>query len=196
MANTNTITNNTQAANPNAALWRIVLSDYQSVEAEYQRLSVEYEAKSAAYQAECGEPNPDFETYGLGRFGNDSREKQIRNVEIAIIIKDYVGTEPSADDFAEIARKAATLVDEHKAYLAHRDEAFARTIGQIDKPWEAALDKVFHARAKLLKTPAPDTSAVIYKLDLLAPLMVENDEEDAEAVSAIRDDARRLFGAA
>jgi hypothetical protein len=194
MANTDPIT--TTQTDPSAALWRIVLSEYRQIEADYNKISAEHDEANAAYEREMGDPNPDFERYGLGRFGiiDDNRDKYIRNVETAIAIEDYRGQHITAEVYAEIARKAATLVDEASADRRRSDEVFERTIGSIDKQWEAQLGKLCEARGKLYDTPAPDAAAVVLKLSILAAEMKEADAEDAENVEAIRADAERLFG--
>ena len=57
-----------------------------------------------------------------------------------------------------------------------------------------SLDAFSAARDKLIEnTPAPDAAAILYKLELLAVAMTEADEGDALLVTALRDDARRLF---
>jgi hypothetical protein len=72
-------------------------------------------------------------------------------------------------------------------------EALAR-YDAAEKKHNKAADRRWKARTALLDTPAPDQAAMIAKLELLAEIMLESDEQDAKHVALIRDDAKRLLG--
>lgn len=103
--------------------------------------------------------------------------------------------------------------DAEAAYEAHQPE-YRAACAQLDRDREKGLadamerfqptekrhdkfaDNRWEARDALLKTPAPDAEAILFKLDILAADMAEACVEDAERVACLRDDARRLLGAA
>lgn len=175
------------------ALWRSVASDYQRTKAEYDVISARHDEQTAAYSLAVGEM-PDFDAYGVNmRLG--SRDRRIRDLQFEVAVKDYQGRNLTADDFADIARKAATLVDERDAWSAKSDEVFARTIATVEKDWEDALDRLCDAQNKLIETPAPDAKAMLEKIELLSTIMTEAGVEDATRMAAIKADAQRLLNA-
>lgn len=62
-----------------------------------------------------------------------------------------------------------------------------------EKRHDKFADNRWEARDALLKTPAPDAEAMLFKLDILAADMAEACVEDAERVACLRADARRLL---
>lgn len=186
------------AADPiDRSAWQTALREYERVKAAHQVVSGEHGVANAAYEAECGEPDPAFQTYRVGRSSKAeplNRSADIRRVGNEIELHDYAGrTDLSADDFAAIARKAALLVDQYDEYLQRREAIEARVIGDINERWEAALDKLVTAQNKLLDTPAPDTEAMLYKLEVLSADMLQSEADFHEDVVTLREDARRLF---
>lgn len=196
MATDETTTNETADQSPAAALWRIAVSNYEAAVAEEQRLTADHDEALAAYKAEVGEDNPDFERYGLWTLYPRDRDEFVRFAAIQIATVDHAGSMKalSGDDYEALAKKAAQIIDDHEAHRQRKEEAWDRLVDSTEKVWEAALDRLCHARDKLLETPAPDADAMTMKLDILAALMTESCDQDADAVCAIRDDAHRLFG--
>jgi len=102
----------------------------------------------------------------------------------------------TADDYAAIAKKAARLVDSYEAHLRHREEVERRILNDPQDVWENALDTLCEARIALWRTPAPDTAAMLFKLELLTDYMAEGCDDFHEEVRAISDDAHRMVRAA
>jgi hypothetical protein len=195
MTNAKTITRPTADQSPAEALWRISLTAYQTAKAAYEAASADYGTAGAAFLAEVGELNPDFARYGVNQHRTDrTRDDHIRFVEGKIAIADYAGQRVSADDYAAIAKKAAQLVDTYETDIARREEAEARILDAPEAKWQTALDALAEAREALFRTPAPDASALLAKLDLLTTYLNECESEDKERVAAVADDVRRLFG--
>ena len=175
--------------------WKAAFAAYERQEAAYEEALREYEAELRVFESELPDRDQEFEPYGL-RFKSDaSRDRLIRDTEVAVTVRDYAGRcELSADDFAAITRKAATLVDAYLGYTQKRGEAIERIVRPAERKHDAAVDKREEAREALLNTPAPDGAAVLAKLNLLADMM--EGEQNSEHVEAIRDDASRLLGEA
>jgi hypothetical protein len=200
MTTAKTTTNTTASPSPAAALFRIALTEYQRAEAEFNRLDAEHSAANAALKAELEEPDPAFARYKIEqRSPSEAVDRLgcIRRAEMGILVKDYVGRgDLTADEYAEVTRKATILVDAYEDYLQRREEAEARILGDVEERWEASLDKLCSARNALWRTPAPDADAMLLKLDLLSAYMIDGRDDFHAEVTAIRDDARRLFGKA
>jgi hypothetical protein len=200
MTNAKTITANTVEPTAAAALWRIALSEYEAATTAFERLDAEHREAQATYRAEIGEPNPDFETYGVGKASNRvrlNRLDHVRSVETVVAMVDFKGrSDLTETDFAAIASKAARLVDAFEEHCVNAEKAGERILDAVEKRWEGALETLWAKRRALLATPAPDSAAMLRKLDLLAAYMTEGDDEQAGGVAAIRDDAHRLFEAA
>jgi hypothetical protein len=186
--------------------WSAALSAYRREEAAYAVVSSEYEAVCRTLDCEISAldrgifaKSRDFDTYGLlGSGHSKDREELIRDTELRITMTDYVEGNPgrgplSAEERGAIAEKATRLVDDYLAWSRQVAEAKARIYDPAEVAHDAACDKIWTARAKLLSTPAPDASALLCKLDILAGQMIEADEQDAPAVALIRDDAKRLL---
>ena len=187
--------------------WADALHNYEREQAVYASVCADYEAACAKYREAGGDRDTpqDFITYGLTDINPrspmmDARNQLIRDTEVRIILEDHVKPNPdsaellTAEQRGEIAQKATRLVDDYRE--AHRQ---ARLVwDSILQPAEErhcdASDKMADARNKLLTTPAPDTEAMLFKLEVLASIMVDADEHDAPAVSLLRDDAKRLLG--
>ena len=202
ITNTNTKTA-TSNGNPATALWRIVVAEFEQAVVVENRVGAELDAATAAWNEAVPDRTDEFLAYGLNRYSAPAerdaaaRDRLIRSTEMQVAMVDYKGRSPlTADDFAEIARKATTLVDDFLAWIALDREATPRIYGDVQERFDEACDKRTAATSKLLATPAPDTSAMIFKLELLAVIMREHLADDADEIEAIRDDAKRLFGEA
>lgn len=187
--NHNTVTRE----NPTAALWRIVVAEYESEKAAYARVCSDYEAACRRHE-QARPKEPELLTVykvtdtGLGR------DRLIVVAGLAITLIDYTArTDLTADERAEITEKATRLADEFLAWSAELNEAWER-FRPAEEAHDAAVSKLMKARDKLIATPAPDYEAMLFKLDSLVPEMVDALADDAERVTAIRDDARRLLG--
>lgn len=191
-ANTNATLDHSAPASPATALWRIAVSTYESELASYGQVSAEHSAAERAFQAELGEPNPEFAEMHWA-LSADKRAEAVRDVEIAVIMRDYSGRDHiTADEHADVARKAATLVDERAAYKARSAELHERLVADVDKRWEKACDTLYEARERVFSTACPDMTALRYKLEVLASYVRECDGEDASHIESVRDDLNRL----
>lgn len=178
--------------------WAEAVHNFEQAKAAEAQMGAELDAATAALDKAVPDRADEFLAYGLHRYrdGNTERTKLIRSTEMSVAIVDYKGRSAlSADDYAAIARKATTLVDDFLAWIECAREATSRIYGDAQERFDAACDRRVAAQDALLNdTPAPDAEALLFKLDLLAEIMTEGDDQDAPAVVSIRDDAKRLFG--
>jgi len=181
--------------------WNAALDNYRREEAAYANVAVEYEAACRAYDSERPDAPEEFTTYGLTDTISIDRDELIRRTELRIVVNDYVEGNPdreplTAQERGAVAVKATRLVDAFAEWRQQAREVELRIYAPAEKKHDAACDKIWEARNKLLNTPAPDAQAMLFKVDILARLMSESLEQDAPAVALIRDDAHRLFGEA
>lgn len=179
--------------------WAEAVHNCEEAKCAFDRAEAELDAASAAWREAVPDRADEFLTYGLNRYhirDNADRAALIRATEMSVAMKYYKGRESlTADDFAAITHKAVTIVDDFLAWLALDREASDRIYGGgVQERFDAACDALSDARDKLLRTPAPDANAMLFKLELLAKIMREADVDDAERIEAVRDDAKRLFG--
>jgi hypothetical protein len=182
------------------ALWRVAVAEYERAKAAQDKAEAALDAASAAWREAVPDRVDEFLAYGLNRYHSHDHEDRnglIRNAQVEIVLRDYKGkgdTYPNAEEYAEIAREATKAVDEFLAWIALDYDVTPRIYGDTQERFDEACDKRADAQTKLLETPAPDSAAMLHKLELLAQVMTESDEQDAPAVRAIRDDCRRLLG--
>lgn len=182
--------------------WAEALNRHRRAEAEYDRVSTHYSDACRAYDAECPDRDAEFERYGL-RCPNLERENIVRIVRAALCMSEFGGTgmflyppdkrAEQTSKMPEIAVDAERIADDYLAWRSHKSEAYDRIVGPAEEKHDAAVDMRSAARTALLETQAPDTEAMLFKLDLLSSIMAEGDAEDADQVVNIRDDARRLL---
>jgi hypothetical protein len=187
-----------EATSPSTALWRIAVSEYEAALAEYRIADERHTEANRAYADEMGGLDPELVKYSLHygpRYAEKAREDVIFHIAQMIAMSEHVGERLSAEDYSAVMAKAATLVDEGNAYKLKDREASARLTHRAQQEFDAALDKLATARAKLVHTPAPDAAAIREKINVLLPYLREVDSDDVEDVAAVFADALRLTGA-
>jgi hypothetical protein len=188
-------------ASPSAAApfdrshWEAAVADYEREEAAYSAVSAQYEAACREYDRQYPDRSEEFKAYGLSTLDrSDTRERLIFRTELYVAATEYHGRENlSAEEYGTIKEKAVRVVDDFLAWRAKGKEVSARIYDPAEQAHDAAVDKLVIARERLLNTPAPDAGAVQYKLELLAAVMTESRDQEAEHVTGIRDDVRRLL---
>jgi hypothetical protein len=203
MTNANPITNAApdQSTSPTSALWRIVLSEYQSAVAEYEEVSEKYEAAMNEHDAameQFTDRRAEFAPFEPIR--PEYPDNTIRLV-FAKLAWDRRESDPAAPmlnhvEALELWSKAAQIVTDYAKLQEEVSEVVQRLDDSTEQLHDVACDKVTDAREKLLATPAPDAAALFYKLDILNAYLAECDSEDKERVAAVAADVRRLFDAA
>lgn len=193
-----TATNTSTVASPTPtssarAVWQIALAEYERTKAESEQAVAAYNEAEKAYFGERKGGIDYAEAYGL-RAGQTEAER-FRAAEFAIIMRDHRGKEVSPELLDAVEAEATKAVADFAAMLIADEKAHQRhNLAALDKAVFEAGDAASAAEAQLYATPAPDADAMLHKLDILTAKMVECCENDAESVTAIRDDARRLFG--
>lgn len=188
------------ATSNGAALWRIVVAEYERAKIAQDRTG---EAHNAAEEAASADVPPcrDFAAEcGIRRALNTREEvlEALRYYPAFLAAKAAGESKPLSDAEADAAyADIPRIADEYMANLQANKEADEKhRCKELQEAFDAACSAIWDARDKLLATPAPDAEALLFKLDLLVTDMDEGDEQDAPAVRAIRDDARRILGRA
>lgn len=162
-----------------AADFDSALADYQRAHSEFDRLWALHSAAAEAWFCECPRQDEYFDEHKLGI--GMSRERVIQRLQINAIIKGADPEDPAI----------ATIADAFMAYQNRNADAKDR-LG-VDRLEDKASDygeaEFFPARERLMATPAPDTAALLLKLEIAA---VSTDGDHIESVLA---DARRLLEA-
>lgn len=176
--------------------WADALQNYRSAEAAYADVASEYLLASRKYEASTtgGE---EFSALGLQRWSDTAnRDGLMMRAEMSLVLRDHKGRTDSLTpkELGALREKAARIVDDFIDWHG-RWCAASKVFEPTEQKHDSACDRLFEARKELLKLPAPDTEAMLFKLDLLAKLLRECDSEDAGSVESLRDDAQRLFGA-
>jgi hypothetical protein len=183
---------------PEQLSWDDALGAYEREKSAYDGVAAEYHAACADYDAAVADRSAEFAEYGLTRLAATySRDHAMLRAEISIVMRDYKGRSErlTPEELGSVRAKAASVADAFLEWTATWS-AERLKLDPAEKDHDAACDKLWNVRKMLLGTPAPDTQALLFKLDVLASLMAECDSEDAEPVALIRDDTRRLLGAA
>lgn len=189
-----------QEADQSRANWETALAAYREAEAAEKAFEAEYVAINERFEA--GVPNPDsldlsaITLWGLGRdrFIYSANLDEYWTTFVAGENKAWWSREPEAQK----ARVRATL----DAILAFREaNATNRRVSGIDDAewaFDRLVDTTAEARKVLLQTPAPDLSALHFKLDYL--LQIDNfgdtSPHAAELVRQAQADMARLLPAA
>lgn len=178
--------------------WAEAFHNYQREEAAYASVAAEYEAACAEYESAWPDRTADFEPYGLSRFTDrkQDRDQLIRKTELRLVMRDYKGRDQlNPKELGALREEAARIVDDFLGWLEQWNVA-SLSIEPAEERHNEACDRLSDARNKLLNTPAPDTVAMLFKLDVLASLMAESCEQDAPAAALLSEDAHRLIGRA
>lgn len=177
--------------------WDRAVAELRCAEANLSRISPIHDAAFDAAEAMCPRRAEFFSRYDLGCYADESRgrEHNLAAAWLTIVRERGIAT-PIQDptQSREVTSEARRVVDEFDAWRRRRDEAHAfHRCDEIDKQWEAAVDRVYDAREALLKSDAPDESALLLKLEILTKLM--DGEQDLPHVKQLQTDAQRLLNA-
>jgi len=199
------------AVRPNemSAAWEILMSNFAAAKAADHEISRRYDVASAACTADTP-AEPDVNTVLI--FGNclgshvdmrrliysqdlDELQRQIIAAK-GVTLWEKIDRNP--ERIAELGK-----VREFRRLLAEAERR--HNISAIDDEWGTAGDRLSNARAALLLAPAPDYSAVRWKLDQLfgpeATGPIADDERSipcwkCQFTDAVISDMARLGGAA
>jgi len=175
------------AERPGRSAWDEALAAYRREVAAYERSAMEYEAACRAHDNDSP-PEPELSAvYKVETFEVD-RDRLIRSAQVAIAARDYPlrGAQHfSPRVMGEIAEKATLITDEYLLWRNQHKAAWQR-FKPAEEKHDAACDRLWKARDRLLNTPAPDAEAMLLKLDVLAEDMRESCVEDAPRVASLR----------
>lgn len=177
--------------------WAEALEDYQAETVAYAAVSAEHSAAAAEYNASVSHRADEFAQFGLQRWSDpNNRDSLMMRVEVSIIMRDFKGRRDplTPEELGSIRRRAAIVADDFIQWAAAWDAA-AKKFEPSEKKFDEAADKLFAARKRLLSTPAPDSDAMLFKMNLLLAYMRDCDAEDVSHVASIVADAQRLVGA-
>ena len=185
-----------------ATSWDEAFANYQREEAAYAASAREYEMAIAAYDAERVDRDDEFTAYGLK--APELTHGDVMSVVVPAIMEREFGrlgyplyppkdVEEYNAKYPAIMAEAAGITADYLDWRRHGSEAYDRLVSPAETAHDAACDKLWGARNRLLGAPAPDVRAMLIKLDLLASIMAESDSEDGAHVATIRDDAHRFF---
>jgi hypothetical protein len=186
MANTDPIT--TTQTDPSAALWRIVVSEYEQAWTQFKANWAAYEAAEEAANEECPLRHDFHDVYGLRVYM--TREEALETVDAVITARDGLTDDALTEEVIDRqADEAQQIVDEFFAYLRTREECETRhRLNELrNKHREYCHSAFYPAREKLFATPAPDVAAVLVKARVVASAVDEGEGLEA--------DLNRLLGA-
>lgn len=191
------------------AAWDYLMAEYLAAKAADEEINQRYDAASAACTADAP-AEPDINTVLI--FGNclgshvDKRRliysQELDELQCQIIAANGVTLWERVDRNPE---RVAELDKVREFRRLHAEAEQRHNISALDNEWGAAGDRLSNARAALLLAPAPDYSAVRWKLDQLfgpqATGPVADDERSipcwkCEFTDAVIADMARLGGAA
>jgi hypothetical protein len=182
MIKVQTTTVPTTSQSPAEVLWRIAASELEQASARFEQNWSAYEAAEAAAKAERPERLDELEqTFGLRPRLSPSEaiEAVDRIIEARECAK--VGDRDFTDDEAdEQANEAERIVGEYFGLLCSYERIWDRhRVNELHREHQAFVSEVYNpAREKLLATPAPDFSALLFKASVLA--MMWDDAEGLE----------------
>jgi hypothetical protein len=188
---------NTPSIDNNREAWNAVVADFEQKKATRDSVGEKMTDAEEAYIEEVS--GRDFwAEYGLPGLLKTRADvlKELRYLPATIAGRAAARGEPLTDEFISgLYRDLPRIADEYMAHSQLCEEARKRYgLKENEAAYDVAATAFWEAQKKLLDTPAPDVSAILYKLDVVAAVMTEDCEQDAPAVSLIRDDMRRLFG--
>lgn len=180
--------------------WAEAVHNYERAQAEREKAGEAHNAAEEAYLSEtrCGVDYHD--EYGI-KYTSRTKEEVLADLRYyparAAAKAASEGKKLSDEQIGELYRDIPCIADDFLAHQQFRAEANERhRVTELDDAYTLASSAFWEARRTLLATPAPDTAALLFKLEMLAMDMREAAVEDAESVEAIHDDAKRLLGRA
>jgi hypothetical protein len=176
--------------------WDRAAARVQELQAEYDRVNPQHSAAFDAAEAECPREEVFFRRYKLGC--NFSREENLRAAHQAVVLERVCVLGRSlrnGKEAAEAREEAIRIVDRFDDWRKRYTKAHERhDCDAWEERYNAVVDRRYEAQDALIAMKAPDHAAVLLKLEILAERM--DGEDSQEYVEAVRDDMRRLTGAA
>lgn len=170
--------------------WHKVVARYRTAVANEQRISAHCDALYKAANRVCPRRDEFFSRYNLGR--GEDRKRNVHAAYMTLLIERSKGKAFTEEQVKQtIADAEAVVVDFDQWAVAH-DQAFSAHDALVPQQ-DAAFDEVTAARTALIKTDAPDTAALLFKIELLATYLEDVESEDAEPGCNLRRDAQRLL---
>jgi hypothetical protein len=175
---------------PAAALWRIVVSEYEQAHAQFEANWAAYEAAEAkvANTATFRRYGELADAYGLRSHMTLAEMVEAIDPIIEARERQAVGDRDFTDEEADAqADEAQRIAGEFLGLKVSLDAIRAQERDPASEEHSRFTNEVFYpAREKLFATPAPDIAAVLFKAEVLAVAV-----DEAEG---LRDDLNRLFG--
>lgn len=153
---------------------------HDACRAEFDRLWALSSAACEAWDIDCPRVGSFFEEHHLGI--GMSRERVVRTLESNAFLKgqlpDAVAVEALADEFMAYQNRHTAIAERLKVDQLETDAA------------DYGESHYFPARDRLMAIPAPDHAALLAKIEIAATSL------DDQHLEHVRQDARRLLGAA
>ena len=166
--------------------WHNAYARFKAVNAEYdQRIAAE-EAAIELVHRDCPREAKFFDEYKLGiGMKRDDAEWHARYAVVSR--KRYGGTTLSKRQADAVRAEADRIVDEFMAYQARYEEAEKRhNVDALKRECEDYRDTYNNARDELMAIPAPDTEALLIKMEMMS--------WSSKYEEGTLEDARRLLG--
>jgi hypothetical protein len=183
--------------------WNGAVDRFKRAVTNCDRAGAAHDAAFEAVDADCPSRRDFFERYRLSATQN--RAENVNRAAVAVAIergrsRDWESRdglslrEAIREDIAADDLEANRIVDEFESWSARRQKAVdLHRVHRLDKDFDVAFREREVARNALFNSPAPDHAALLEKIDLLASMMSEAEVDDAEHMSTIKADARRLL---
>lgn len=180
-----------KAAQPDRSAWNAAVARLKAVQEQFARIDGTLRALHDAAEAACPRRDEFFRRFGMG--SGWSRQRNFQAAQMAIVIERTEGGAVLSRAAAEQATADAyRVVDDFETWCARHDEAF-REYNAMEERFDAIVDERSRAQEAVLATPAPDSDALLFKIELLSAMMTEAAAEDAHRLDAVHADARRLL---
>lgn len=175
---------------PNRHDWELAVTRYETLTAQMKQMSNANWALHDAAEAACPRNEEFYSRYGMGH--GSSRDRNFQAAHFSLVLERAKGRHLTPEEAKQTTEDALRLVDEFDDYSARHDAAFAE-YDRAEDQFDALVDKQSEARRVLFDTPAPDNTALLYKIEVLAGFLTEAASEDADSLNAIHADARLIL---
>ncbi len=179
-----------RAMHTDRSAWDAAVIRYKNATVALARDSDAVEAAHRKGLAACPLDDEFFKRYGMGH-GWDI-ERNFRAAHMSLVIERGKGRTLSPEEARQTAADAQSAVDKFEAYQARHAEAFAE-YDRRQTRFDELVEEDFAAFTDMIKTPAPDSDALLYKIEALATRLTAWESEDATSIIALRADGRRLL---
>jgi hypothetical protein len=164
--------------------WDAALAHYRRIDAEYDRICDAADAAGEAVAAAHPREDRFFDEYDLGM--GMSRDRAVHSASYSIFRREL--RDRPLPDAAAARAEAQRVADEFMAYQAeHQRLQRLHHLPELEKQVKAYRPRYWGARDALMRVPAPDTDALLVKMEIAAMSL---DDEHAESALA---DAKRLL---